>query len=371
MKYIILLLCCINVQASGVAGLDYTIYAAGGATPSRTTNGTVLETGIATSLNYDWGGGNVMNSGMVDGVIIHFTGSILWPGSSGNKTVTFYDRSDDGFYMIINNTLVINNWVEQGPSNFNGSGTITLTAGQVYSIDIWWYENGGGAVLQLDWNIGSGIVVVPTNNLATSSSFFVPTLCCGGSSASFNPNSINVANVQAFINRATSDSQVYIEQIGNSNTITINQSGTKNNYIEYYGNGSNNAVSITESSTSNYSSNYTELTILGNNNSATLLQQSTGGTKGIFTHVNGNSNSLSLQQKDNGNHYLEVDVNGDDKHIDTLQQGSGSHMGKITLSGQPTDFSLSQRGSTQQSYSINFNCATTGGCPKITVQQGQ
>lgn len=371
MKFILLLLFCINVYADGVAGLDYIVYAAGGATPSRNTNGTVLSAGVSTSLNYDWGGGVVMGSGRADGVIIHFTGSILWPGSSGSKTITFYDRSDDGFYMSIDNTIVINNWVEQGPNNFNGSGTITLTAGQVYAIDVWWYENGGGAVLQLDWNIGNGIVVVPSNNLATSSSFFVPTLCCGGSSANFNANSFNVANVQSFINRATSDSQVYIEQLGNSNTITITQSGSKNNYIEYYGNGSNNTISISETSTSNASVNYTELSILGNNNTASLLQQNTGGSKGIFTHVNGNNNTLSLQQKDSGNQYLELDISGDNKHIDTLQQGSGNHMGKISLSGQPTDLSLSQSGSSQQSYSINFNCATTGGCPKITIQQGQ
>lgn len=371
MKYLVLFLFCMNAYADGVSGLSYTAYSGGGQTPSRTTNRTVLGTGIASSLNYDWGGGTVMNTGWADGVIVHFTGSILWPGTSGSKSVTFYDRSDDGFYMSINGVNVINNWVEQGPANFNGSGIITLTAGQVYSIDIWWYENGGGAVMQLDWDIGSGIVVVPSANLATSSTFFAPQLCCGGSSASFNANPINVNNVQSFINRATADTQVYIDQIGDANTITITQSGTKNNYVNYHGNGSGNVINIEESASSISATNYTELTIIGNNNNASLSQISSGGGKGIFVKISGNDNSINSQQKDNGNHYLDIDLNGNNKHIDVLQQGSGNHMGKITLSGQPTDLSLSQGGSSNQFYSINFNCTTSGGCDKISVQQGQ
>jgi hypothetical protein len=369
MKYILLFLISFRVLADGVLGLEYVAYTAGGATPTRTTNRTILSSGIVPSLNYNWGSGVVMDSGRTDGVLVHFTGNILWPGPSGNKTITFYNRSDDGFYMSINNTTVINNWIEQGPANFNGSGSITLTSGQVYTIDVWWYENGGGAVIQLNWDVGSGIVVVPTNNLATSPSYFVPPLCCGGSSFQFNTNTVNAANVQSFINRATSDTQVYIEQIGDLNTITITQSGSKNNFVNYYGVGSNNTVNIDETLSSISGTNYTELIILGNNNNASILQLSSGGDKGIFSKINGDNNSLLSQQKDNGNHYLEIELNGNNKNVDTLQQGSGNHMAKIIISGQPTDLSLSQSGNTNQSYSINFNCATLGGCAKISVQQ--
>lgn len=198
-----------------------------------------------------------------------------------------------------------------------------------------------------------------------------PSLCCGGSSSSFNADSTNTTKVTDFVNRTKQDSQVYIEQIGNSNTITVNQVGTKNNYAKYSGNGDFNTVTIGQSGNSNTTVNYTDLVITGSHNTVSITQQSTGGSKGAFIGVNDNYNTFTLQQKDNGNHYAEVSLSGGNKNVDITQQGSAAHMAKVTLSGQPVDLSLSQAGSTQQFYSINFNCATTGGCAKITVTQGQ
>jgi hypothetical protein len=197
------------------------------------------------------------------------------------------------------------------------------------------------------------------------------TLCCGGSSAPFNADAMNTAKVMAFVNRTTADSQVYIDQIGNSNIITVNQTGTRNNYVGYTGNGSFNDITITQSGTAATTVNYTELAVVGNNNSVNIAQTSTGGSKGAFVSVNQNNNTLLLQQKDSGSHYAEVVLTGSNKNVDILQQGSASHMARINLSGQPTDLSLTQSGGTQQYYGISFNCATLGGCAKITVTQGQ
>jgi hypothetical protein len=58
------------------------------------------------------------------------------------------------------------------------------------------------------------------------------------------------------------------------------------------------------------------------------------------------------------------------KDVDILQQGSAGHQANVTLTGLPTGLSLSQSGSTQQSYSLTFNCAIQGGCAKLSVQQG-
>jgi hypothetical protein len=198
-----------------------------------------------------------------------------------------------------------------------------------------------------------------------------PALCCGGSASSFSSDVTNTAKVQAFINRTTADSQVFIEQIGNSNTIEVVQRGTRNNYTKYQSNGSFNNTVITQTSTNTTATNYTELTLNGNNNDVIITQQSTGGTKGAFVNISNNSNSLMLQQKDSGNHYTEISLSGSNKNVEILQQGSASHMARIGLTGLATDLSLTQSGSTQNFYSINFNCATAGGCPKITVQQGQ
>jgi hypothetical protein len=198
-----------------------------------------------------------------------------------------------------------------------------------------------------------------------------PVLCCGGVSTAFNADALNTAKVMAFVNRTTQDSQVYITQIGNQNTITVDQSGTRNNYFAYDGNGSNNTITATQTGTAATQANYIDLTVNGNSNNVNILQQSTGGSKGAFVNIQDSNNSLILQQKDSGNHYADVSLTGGGKNVDILQQGSASHMAKIALTGLSVDLSLTQTGSTQNFYSINFNCATVGGCAKITVQQGQ
>jgi hypothetical protein len=210
----------------------------------------------------------------------------------------------------------------------------------------------------------SNTIVDPVNAAAN-------TLCCGGSAASFNANPVNTAKVMTFVNRTTADSQVHIEQIGTQNVVEVNQSGTRNNYVEYYGNGLSNDVNITQTGNATTQVNYVDLRVVGNFNSVDLQQTSTGGSKGIFADVSGNNNSLLVQQKDSGSHYAEVTLSGGNKNVDILQQGSASHMAKINLSGTGTDLSLTQSGSTQNYYSITHNCTTVGGCAKITVQQGQ
>jgi len=216
-----------------------------------------------------------------------------------------------------------------------------------------------------------------TTSTATSNTIVDPTtaaantLCCGGSAAAFNSNPTNTAKVQAFVNRTTADSKVNIEQIGTQNEVTVSQSGTRNNYVNYYGNGLSNDITITQQGNATTQVNYTDLRVVGNFNTVDLQQTSTGGAKGIFADVSGNNNSLLVQQKDGGSHYAEITLSGGGKNVDVLQQGSASHMAKVNLSGTPTDLSLTQSGSTQNYYSITHNCTTAGGCAKITVTQGQ
>jgi hypothetical protein len=197
-----------------------------------------------------------------------------------------------------------------------------------------------------------------------------PSLCCGSSAASFNADATNVAKVQEFINRTTADSKVNIEQIGNFNTTVVEQTGTKNNFVNYYVNGSSNTTTITQSGNASTQANYVDLLISGNSNTTNISQSSTGGTKGIFAVVNNNTNTLKVQQKDSGNHYANVSLSGGTKNVDILQQGSAAHMTNVTLSGQPTTLNLTQSGTTQQFYSITHNCSTLGGCGTISVQQG-
>ena len=216
-------------------------------------------------------------------------------------------------------------------------------------------------------NAGSTAPATPTEPVTPPP----PTYCCGGSGATFTPNPVNTAKVSTFVNRTSQDNQVYIEQIGDVNTIIVQQTGSRNNYTDYNGSGSYNTVNINQSGNASTVANYLELNIFGNSNTANLTQQSTGGSKSIHATVNNSNNSLTILQKDAGNHYAEVLLNGGNKTLAITQEGSAGHRAKVELSGTPINLNLTQSGSTQQFYSINYNCTTAGGCGAVTVQQGQ
>lgn len=284
--------------------------------------------------------------------------------------------SNDG----VNWTLIQDGALSLSETRFWTSPTIPVTNSAAYAFYYIFFPTtkaGDGCGLNCDsMQIAEITFIYDANNTTTSTSSGTAvsnpgSLCCGGSSAPFSANATNVAKVSAFTGRTTNDSKVYVEQIGNMNTITVQQTGTRQNYAEYRGNGSSNTVNITQSGTVATQVNYTELNVLGSNNSVNITQQSTGGSKGVFATVNNSNNTLTVQQKDSGSHYAEVTLSGGNKNVDILQEGSAGHMARVNLSGLAQDLSLTQKGSTQQFYSITSNCATAGGCAKITVNQGQ
>lgn len=205
---------------------------------------------------------------------------------------------------------------------------------------------------------GSGSVANPSD------------LCCGGVATPFAANASFSTRVSNFAARPNQDSNVIITQIGNYNSATVNQSGTRHNYSEIYVSGNNNTTNTSQSSSSIAARNYIELDVIGSSNNVNLTQSSSGGNKGILATVNDNSNTLTIQQKDNGNHYAEITLSGNNKSVNLLQQGSAGHMARIELSGGTTSLTATQSGSIQRFYSITHNCATMT-CSAITVTQGQ
>ena len=95
------------------------------------------------------------------------TFSIRWTGyvkADYTGTYTFYTVSDDGARLYVNGSTVINSWIDQGPTEH--SGTIALTAGQWYPIQLDFYENGGGATITLSWSeVSVSKQIIPAANL--------------------------------------------------------------------------------------------------------------------------------------------------------------------------------------------------------------
>jgi hypothetical protein len=224
--------------------------------------------------------------------------------------------------------------------------------------------------------IGEITFIYDVNNPTTSSdagggSVSNPgSFCCGGTNAPFNANTQFTNRVTAFSIRPLQDTVVIITQIGNNNSATVQQSGTRHNYSEIYVSGNNNTTNTTQTSTNISATNYIELDVIGSSNTVNLTQQSTGGTKGILATVNDSNNSLTVNQSGSGNHYAEISVGGGSKTVNLTQSGSAAHMANISLTGGATAITATQSGSTQQYYSITHNCAQVS-CSAITVTQGQ
>jgi len=382
------------------ADIYYNTYQGTGALPSFPGNGgtltypTVRSTGTVTAINHNWGSGGVLNSGLAERVIVKYWGYIYVPGT-GSQTLTFYNSSDDGFYMKINNQLVINNWAEQGPSYYNGSGSITLTGGQYYALEAWYYENGGGAAAMLYWNQTGSIALVPTSSYyLTEPAPPAPTYSSGITNAQQTRK-----NAETTQRTNQSGNEIQIEQIGDNNNITIRQGVTlgAKNRIELYSNGNNNSYNLNQSYTTNGTAvsdsgnhymylnvigsnntvtkqqtgttNFNETTVSGNTNNLTNTQQG-NSPKILFQNVNGNSNTVTTNQKDTGTHYLDINLTGNGHNVNAIQEGAGNHAATInfTNSGGASSLNLNQTGSTAQTYSIQQSCTNPAGCSTTITQ---
>ena len=86
--------------------------------------------------------------------IVKFTGQITVP--SWFTSTKFAGYTDDGFKMYIDGALVINNWVEQGPTWSAYSPLYDVTIDKVFDVEIWWYNGGGTGSYHLGWDIPGG-----------------------------------------------------------------------------------------------------------------------------------------------------------------------------------------------------------------------
>ncbi|HUW82308.1 MAG TPA: Calx-beta domain-containing protein, partial [Phycisphaerae bacterium] len=105
---------------------------------------------VDATVNFNWG------SGSPDPSIGADTFSIRWTGQVQplySETYTFYTNTDDGVRLWVDGQLIVDHWVDQGPTEW--SGTIALSAGVQYDIEMEYYENGGDAVAELRWSSAS------------------------------------------------------------------------------------------------------------------------------------------------------------------------------------------------------------------------
>jgi len=423
------LVVCMSITNQAKADLTYKTYAGTGAYPTFPGNGgslyygTVLSTGTVSSLNYDWGSGVVLDSGRSQQVIVHFYGYITIP-DTGSQDIQFYLYADDGVYMKIDNTVVINDWNEQGPGMWNYVSTDqTLTGGSTYYIDAWWYENAGGAAFKLYWDQTGSVALVPSS--AYSTTIPTPTSSATSTQTTLRTTTRGITSTgnQIYITQSGDNLDLDITQYdndqliagtgstannltnatitGDDNTVSITQgnnagSFSDDNVVLFDLNGTNNSVTIRQGDNvddagghrtllnvaGNYNTtginqhndggvgsdgHFMDIDIAGNSNTA-YMDQKSDGDKMLFLDVNGNSNTINTLQQGTGEHFLDVTL-GSNQTVDITQDGSGDHAATIDMSGYSTTLDLSQGGSTDKNYTLNTICTNSNGCGTTTVNQ--
>ena len=380
------------------AALSYQNYAAGGATPSYTqdangniTNRTLLSTGTVNvvGLTTSSGAGLPTRS---DGFIVRFYGFINIPTSG---TYWFGGQADDGIRIKINNISVVNSWIESG-GDFR-SGSINLSAG-VMPVEIMYYENSGGQMVNFQWFINGSWQVVASTSTATTSTYFAPPAPTYSSGITAAQSTRRTSETTQRLNQ--NGNEIIVEQIGDNNNFTIRQGVTISgkNRIELYSNGNYNTLNLNQGYTTQGSvsagdsnnhylylnvignsnnitkqqtgtSNFNETTISGNSNNLTNVQQG-NSPKILFQNINGNNNTVTTNQKDTGQHYLDINLTGSGHTVNAIQQGSGNHAATIQFnnSGGASSLNMTQGGSTNQTYSINQSCTNAAGCSTTITQ---
>jgi hypothetical protein len=379
-----LLTLCLSVNSEDIeaqsAGLNYQNYAAGGAMPGYTqdangniNNRTLLSTGTVNTVGLTTSSGAGLPT-RSDGFIVRFHGFINIPTAG---TYWFGGQADDGIRIKVNNVSVVNSWIESG-GDFR-QGSITLSAG-VVPVEVMYYENGGGQMVNFQWFINGSWQIVPSTVLATTATFFAPPPPPPAPTPVYSNSAITTLQTtkrtQGLAANPNGHNAV-VEVTGDDNLISIQQIGGVGHYVGVSVNGNVNNVNVLQTTTG-MDRHFMEATVTGGSNNLILQQRDTAKTQ--LVEVNGNSNTITTNQKGTGNHFLDLRVTGNNHTAGVVQDGAGSHNARVILDGsQPWDFQLNQSGSTGKNYNlphsmsdggaVSGTCSAVGGCNLIVNQQ--
>ena len=110
--------------------------------------GSLVLTRTDPQIDFNWG-----DPGGPDPTVGDDQFSARWSGqveAAFTETYTFYTNSDDGVRLWIGGQQLVNNWTNHAATE--NKGTIDLVAGTTYSLQMEYYEDGGGAVAELRWS---------------------------------------------------------------------------------------------------------------------------------------------------------------------------------------------------------------------------
>jgi hypothetical protein len=132
------------------------------APPTPTEDRKVYET-VVPNIDFQFGSGGIFTN-MTEDTVVKFEGTISSPVTGD---VIFYAPADDGTKLYIDGVNVIDDWYDKGGGG-SESQPISFTANVPKSITLWYYENGGGAWVELNWQLpGQEMTIVPASAFAS------------------------------------------------------------------------------------------------------------------------------------------------------------------------------------------------------------
>ena len=153
----------LTAQVHNVLGQNGSPYIPQGDTATVTTN--------VSNIDFQWGGGSVLG-GPSEDVIVRFTGSIR---SNTTQNISFLATADDGTKLYIDGALITSDWVDKGGGGTTSS-PVSFTAGVPKTIELMYYENGGGAWVQLLWDQSGSMQVIPAEAFTSQAAPVVKTI---------------------------------------------------------------------------------------------------------------------------------------------------------------------------------------------------
>ena len=303
-----------------------------------------------------------------------------WTSSNGWQNCALYSGAQT---CVINNGAPVNggNYSATGGSTSGSSGGyVAPPPAPTYTANITTAQQARVTAFQASSVINNTIYidqVGDNNTLAITQSGRANEIKGIGQQAVQIQGSSNSVTVRQGDLDTAGKNTIEMRVVGDGNTLNLNQSVTatgastnssNNHYQRVDVTGYSNSVTTQQNNTGGVGGHYMETTINGNTNTVNATQTN-NANKTMFNTVSGNNNTVSVVQKDGGQHYLESTLTGNGNTITAVQEGADANRASITINnnGGPGSVDLIQSGGAV--YNITTTCVTAGGCGTITVRQ--
>lgn len=200
----------------------------------------------------------------------------------------------------------------------------------------------------------------------------------GQQSASIQGNNNSITVRQGATVADTNKNELNLRSHGNSNTLNINQGVTTTGASVNSSNGmyqsvdvvgSYNAVTTQQTNTGGIGGHYMETTVNGNTNNV-IARQTDNANKTMFNTITGDNNTVTATQSGTGQHYLETVLMGNGNSVTALQTGNTQNRASVSITNAGGPGSVDLQQTGGQVYNISTSCVTAGGCAPVVVRQG-